>query len=175
MRQLLLVGALISAMPIAHAGFMDALNAASQIANSLPKSSKQQSVTQQTASSQQLNTTPLSSYTIGQMDCPSLEIAALNSSRELELVKANIAQIDSLNSNPQYQQQKTVSSAIGALGGLLAQKGGSTGEYARAAQQLGSASANSPDLDLDTQLALGKKYMSDLDSIRIYQKHKKCQ
>lgn len=138
MRHLLLLGSLICAVPSAYAGFMDAINVASQIANSLPKSGKQQAYNQQVAPAQSFNNAPISSYSLGQMDCPALEIAALNSTRELYLVKANIQQIDSLNSNPQYQQQKTVNNAIGALGSLLANKGGSTGEYARAAQQLGN-------------------------------------
>lgn len=162
----------------AQAGIFDTLNAVSQIAANVSNSGKvvtNNATTTVPANNGNLTATaPMATSTLSQMDCPALEVAALSSTRELELVKANIQQIDSLNNNPQYQQQKAANSAIGALGSLLASKGGKTGEYAQVAQQLGGASATSPDLDLDTQLALGKKYMSDLDNIRIYQKHKKC-
>jgi hypothetical protein len=171
MRTYLLAITIGLAMSSAHAGIFDSLNAISQIAANVSSAGK---VTTDATPSTATAALPIATTTLAQMDCPALEVAALNSSRELELVKANIEQIDSLNNNPQYQQQKAASSAIGALGSLLANKGGKTGEYAQAAQQLGNASATPAELNLDAQLALGKKYMSDLDNIRIYQKHKKC-
>ncbi|ONG38394.1 hypothetical protein BKE30_12855 [Alkanindiges hydrocarboniclasticus] len=171
MRTYLLAITIGLAMSSAHAGIFDSLNAISQIAANVSSAGK---VTTDATPSTATAALPIATTTLAQMDCPALEVAALNSSRELELVKANIEQIDSLNNNPQYQQQKAASSAIGALGSLLANKGGKTGEYAQAAQQLGNASATPAELNLDAQLGLGKKYMSDLDNIRIYQKHKKC-
>lgn len=171
MRTYLLAITIGLAMSSAHAGIFDSLNAISQIAANVSSAGK---VTTDATPSTATAALPIATTTLAQMDCPALEVAALNSSRELELVKANIEQIDSLNNNPQYQQQKAASSAIGALGSLLANKGGKTGEYAQAAQQLGNASATPAELNLDAQLDLGKKYMSDLDNIRIYQKHKKC-
>lgn len=171
MRTYLLAITIGLAMSSAHAGIFDSLNAIGQIAANVSSAGK---VTTDATPSTATAALPIATTTLAQMDCPALEVAALNSSRELELVKANIEQIDSLNNNPQYQQQKAASSAIGALGSLLANKGGKTGEYAQAAQQLGNASATPAELNLDAQLALGKKYMSDLDNIRIYQKHKKC-
>lgn len=174
MRLFLLATTLSLGVTTAHAGLFDTLNAVSQIAANVSSSGKVTTNATPSTPTATSSTTPISTSTLSQMDCPALEVAALNGTRELELVKANIQQIDNLNNNPQYQQQKAASSAIGALGSLLASKGGKTGEYAQAAQQLGNAGASSPDLDLDTQLALGKKYMTDLDNIRIYQKHKKC-
>lgn len=163
-------------IPSAHAGLFDAINAVSQIAGNVSNAGKSnnnyQANNDRTNASQ--STAPLSTYELSDMDCPSLEIAKMTSKRELELAKANLAQIDSLNKNPQYQQQKTASAAIGALGSMFANKGGKSGEYAQIAQQLGGSGETADELNVDVQLALGKKYMTDLDNISVYQKHRKC-
>ncbi len=166
-------------IPTAHAGLFDAINAVSQIAGNVSNVGKSNNANNNYQANNDRDdynqsTAPLSTYELSTMDCPSLEIAALSSNRELELAKANLAQIDALNKNPQYQQQKTASAAIGALGSMFANKGGKSGEYAQIAQQLGGSGNTTADMNVDTQLALGKKYMADLDNIRIYQKYKKC-
>ena len=176
MRLYLLALSVALTIPTAHAGLFDAINAVSQIAGNVSNAGKSnnnyQADDEDYESAQP--TEPLSTYELSTMDCPALEIATITSKRELDLAKANLAQIDTLNKNPQYQQQKSASAAIGALGSMFANKGGKSGQYAQIAQQLGG-SANTPDdLNVDVQLALGKKYMTDLDNIRVYQKHKKC-
>lgn len=176
MRLYLLALAIGLTVPSAHAGLFDAINAVSQIAGNVSNGGKTnnnyQANNERELASQ--STAPLSNYELSDMDCPTLEITSISSKRELDLAKANLAQIDSLNKNPQYQQQKTANAAIGALGSLFANKGGKSGEYAQIAQQLGGSAETPDDLNLDLQLALGKKYMTDLDNIRVYQKHKKC-
>jgi hypothetical protein len=171
----LLSTVLMLAMPAAHAGFMDALNAAAQIAgavqgtNTAPNNTASANVN----ATATINTTPLDSYELESMDCAALELTTLRSKRELEQAKTMLKSLDEASKDPQYQQQKSMNSTIGAIGGLLANKGGSTGQYGQIAQQMG-ANGNAIEQQIETQLALGKKHMSDLESIAVYQKHKKC-
>jgi hypothetical protein len=167
--------ALFLSMPAAHAGFMDALGAAAQLAGAVQGNANN---TNSNASAQananvQVNVAPLETYELERMDCAALELTALKSKRELDQAKANLKSLDEAAKNPEYQQQKATNATIGAIGSLFANKGGNTGQYGQIAQQMG-ANGNAIEREMDTQLALGKKYMSDLESIAVYQKHKKC-
>jgi hypothetical protein len=168
LRQLFIASALVVSVP-ASAGLFDALNAVSQVA----ASATGKTTAAPTAESAH-NVTPMATDTVATMDCPTLEITALSTQRELDTVNANLKQIDALNQDANYQQQKKISGTIGALGGLLANKGGKTGEYAQTAQQLGGNGEVEDKLNPELQQALAKKHNSDLDTIKVYQKHKKC-
>lgn len=173
----LLSTALLLSIPAAHAGFMDALGAAAQLAGAVQGNGNNANLNAN-ASAQanvtaQVNVAPLESYELERMDCAALELTALKSKRELEQAKAMLKSLDEAAKDPQYQQQKATNATIGAIGSLFANKGGNTGQYGQIAQQMG-ANGNAIEQEMDTQLALGKKHMSDLESIAIYQKHKKC-
>ncbi|RYY80354.1 MAG: hypothetical protein EOO69_02875 [Moraxellaceae bacterium] len=170
LRQLLIASALAASLP-AYAGLFDTLNAVSQVAASATGKTTN---TTPSAETRQYDVTPMPTDTVAVMDCPTLEITTLSTKRELDTVKANLQQIDALSKDANYQQQKKVSGTIGALGGLLAGKGGKTGEYAQAAQQLGGNGEVADSMNPDLQLALAKKYNTDLETIKVYQKHKKC-
>jgi carboxypeptidase C (cathepsin A) len=169
----LLSTALLLSVPAAHAGFMDALGAAAQLAGAVQGNNSNLNASAQANVNAQINTAPLDSYELENMDCAALELTALRSKRELEQAKANLKNLDEAAKDPQYQQQKATNATIGAIGSLFANKGGNTGQYGQIAQQMG-ANSNALEQEMDTQLALGKKYMSDLESIAVYQKHKKC-
>lgn len=171
LRQLLIASALAASLP-AYAGLFDTLNAVTQVAASA--TGKTTTTTATPAEAAVHDVTPLSTATVAAMDCPTLEITALSNKRELDVVNANLKQIDSLSKDASYQQQKKVSGTIGALGGLLASKGGKTGEYAQAAQQFAGSGEVEDSMNPDLQLALAKKYNADLETIKVYQKHKKC-
>lgn len=171
----LLSTALLLSIPAAHAGFMDALGAAAQLAGAVQGNNANANLnaSAQANVNAQINVAPLESYELERMDCAALELTALKSKRELEQAKAMLKSLDEAAKDPQYQQQKATNATIGAIGSLFANKGGNTGQYGQIAQQMG-ASGNAIEQEMDTQLALGKKHMSDLESIAIYQKHKKC-
>lgn len=171
----LLSTALLLSIPAAHAGFMDALGAAAQLAGAVQGNNANANLnaSAQANVNAQINVAPLESYELERMDCAALELTALKSKRELEQAKAMLKSLDEAAKDPQYQQQKATNATIGAIGSLFANKGGNTGQYGQIAQQMG-ANGNAIEQEMDTQLALGKKHMSDLESIAIYQKHKKC-
>lgn len=171
----LLSTALLLSIPAAHAGFMDALGAAAQLAGAVQGNNTNANLnaSAQANVNAQINVAPLESYELERMDCAALELTALKSKRELEQAKAMLKSLDEAAKDPQYQQQKATNATIGAIGSLFANKGGNTGQYGQIAQQMG-ANGNAIEQEMDTQLALGKKHMSDLESIAIYQKHKKC-
>ncbi len=187
---LMLTSVLTIASMTAQAGWMDALNTVGQIAGAVqngrqtgtdPYTTASEAYKQAEASKAmqyaqaaqaEANGTmanPPSYY--ANMDCAALEINALQSQRELDVIKANVKDLDAVLADPQYQQQKNMGSTIGALGSLLAQRGGKSAQFAQVAQQMG-ANSTAADSKMDTQLALAKKYMSDLESIKVYQKYK---
>jgi hypothetical protein len=176
----LLAAALTLAITVpAHAGFMDALNAVSQVASAVQQTRQGGQATindtaaASTTNTNTLNTQPMDSSELEYMSCAQLELAGLRSKRELEDAKANLKSLDEMSKNPDYQQQKKMGSALGMLGSLVANNGGKSAQYGQLAQQMGGNAAN-VDQQIEQQLALGKKYMADLESIAVYQKHSDC-
>lgn len=103
-----------------------------------------------------------------------LELAALRTKQGLEDAKDQLKTLDAASQTAEVQQQRSTGQTLGLIGGLLAgSKSQTAQQYAQVAQQM-SANTQAVDTQVDQQLALGKKYLADRDSIAIYQKHKGC-
>lgn len=109
------------------------------------------------------------------MDCPTILVTLSNSKRELEQTKVNLANIEKLKQDPNYQKKQLAGGATNVIGGLFADKGGNAGQMAQIAQSIsGAQSTTGTALDFDLQTSLNKKYSVDIDNLGIYKKQKKC-
>lgn len=150
----------------AFAGFMDTLSSVSSAVVG------KKGTAEATAT---VSTTPLATSEMSTMDCPTILVTLSNSKRELEQTKVNLANIEKLKQDPNYQKKQMASGAASVLGGLFADKGGNAGQAAQMAQNIGSSqSTTGTALDFDLQTALNKKYSVDIDNLAIYKKQKKC-
>lgn len=158
----------------AHAGFMDALNAVGQVAGAMQQNNQApQQANANVSANAETNTTPLEAYELEGMSCAQLEMTAMRSQRQLDAAKANLNSLIEASKSPQYQQQKSQGAMIGMIGSLVASQGGKNAQYGQIAQQMGS-NANSIDTQIDQQVAIGNKHVSDLESIAVYQRHNNC-
>lgn len=156
-----------------HAGWMDAINAAAQLANNVQQT-RQVVAPSAVVTAQPDAVAALTPYELNGMNCAELELAALRTKQGLEGARDQLKSLDEVNESAATQQQRSTSQTLGLIGGLLAgSKSQTAQQYAQVAQQM-SASGQQVDQQIDQQLALGKKYLADRDSIAIYQKHKGC-
>lgn len=150
----------------AFAGFMDTLNSVSSAV------AGKKTTTEATAT---VDTAPLPTSALSTMDCPTILVTLSNSKRELEQTKVNLANIEKLKQDPNYQKKQLAGGAASVIGGLFADKGGNAGQAAQMAQTIGGAqSTTGTALDFDLQTSLNKKYTVDIDNLGIYKKQKKC-
>jgi hypothetical protein len=172
-KNLLLALSLMIALP-AHAGFMDALNAVGQVAGAMQQNNQApQQANANVSASAEINTTPLEAYELEGMSCAQLEITAMRSQRQLDMAKSNLKSLVEMSKSPEYQQQKSQGAMLGMVGSLVANNGGKNAQYGQMAQQMGS-NASSVDTQIDQQVELVNKYVSDLESIAVYQRQHSC-
>ncbi len=175
MKKQVLMAALIGASTLAQAGWMDALNAAAQLASTAQQGRQAVApAAPQSPAAATGDTAPLTPYQLNAMNCAELELAALRTKQGLEDAKDQLKTLDAASQTAEVQQQRSTGQTLGLIGGLLAgSKSQTAQQYAQVAQQM-SANTQAVDTQIDQQLALGKKYLADRDSIAIYQKHKGC-
>lgn len=183
MKKQLAIALLGFGLSTAHAGWMDAINAAAQLAGAVQQPSQAAAVANAAnamtgnaaATANMPNTAPLSSAELERMDCAALELSSLRTQRDLETAKATLKSLDDASKANAAAPQNGVNAAMGLLGGLMASQGGKNAQYGQIAQQMsGTGNAAAINQQIDVQLALGKKYLTDIESIAVYQKYKKC-